>query len=87
VAGSDSKPGISKGEARKLLGVLCSRYGFDLSPLWIARLENNPPRTVDKYTDTVFRAEGLDPVTADSAPYESIRSEVHRAFERSAGGP
>jgi hypothetical protein len=51
--------------------------------LWRARLENNPPRSPEKFTDTVFRAEGLDPTTADKHLYNVIYNEVEEAFERS----
>jgi hypothetical protein len=74
---------ISVHEARRLLSILCVKYGFCLSPLWSSRLEANPPRSIDKYVDTVFRAEGLDPATADSAMYKAMREEVRLAFERS----
>ena len=67
-----------------LLDLLCTKYGFCLSPLWKARLTRNPPRSVQKFTDTIFRAEGLDPETADSALYKSVRAKVKAAFERSA---
>jgi hypothetical protein len=33
--------------------------------------------------DTVFHAEGLDPITADSGMYKAMREEVRQAFERS----
>ncbi|TKB68344.1 MAG: hypothetical protein E8D47_02475 [Nitrospira sp.] len=81
---SDAAGLISVVEARRVLGVLCSKYGFCLPPLWNARLEKNPPRSVAKFTDTVFRAEGFDPATADSALSKSILAEVQEGFERSA---
>jgi hypothetical protein len=80
----DNRGSISAVEARALLGVLCTKYGFCLSPLWTARLEKNPPRSASGFTDTVFRAEGLNPTTADSALYKSIHAEVQKAFDRSA---
>jgi hypothetical protein len=70
-------------EAERLLSVLCVKYGFCLPPLWHARLKRNPPRSIDKFLDTVFRAEGLDPNTADSGMYKAMREEVRQAFERS----
>ncbi len=73
---------ISEPQARMLLDVLCGKYGFCLSPLWHARLLKNPPRSIDKFTDTVFFAEGLNPGTADRTLYRSIHEEVRRAFER-----
>jgi hypothetical protein len=75
---------ISEVEAQKLLNLLCTKYGFCLPPQWHARLVRNPPRSIDKYVDTVFHAEGLDPVTADKGLYTSIRDEACLAFERSA---
>lgn len=44
----------------------CVEYGFCHPPLGRARLERNPPRPVDTFLETVFRAEGLDPALADS---------------------
>ncbi len=77
---------LSEPEAQRLLDVLCVKYGFCLPPLWRARLERNPPSSIDKFTDTVFRAEGLDPLTCDSSLYKTVREEVRLAFERSAQG-
>ncbi|HET9473786.1 MAG TPA: hypothetical protein VFO82_07830, partial [Steroidobacteraceae bacterium] len=62
---------ISEAEAEKVLYTLCVTYGFCLPPLWHARLLNNPPKSVTKFTDTVFHAEGLNPATADSAMYKA----------------
>jgi hypothetical protein len=74
---------ISENEARNLLNKLCVKYGFCLSALWNARLQKNPPNTVEKYAETVFKAEGLDPKMADSDLYKKIREEVYQAFQRS----
>lgn len=74
---------LSEPEAQKLLNVLCVKYGFCLAPLWSARLERNPPRSIDKFLETVVRAEGLDPTNADSGMYKAMREEVRPAFERS----
>ncbi len=74
-------PAISQERATRLLETLCTKYGFCLPPLWQARLTKNPPHTVEKFVDTVFHAEGLDPVRADSALYSKIRGEVRLAFE------
>ena len=76
---------LSEIEGRKLLDALCVKYGLCLPPLWQARLERNPPRSIDKFLDAVFRAEGLDPIAADSSLYKAIREEVRLAFERSRG--
>ena len=67
-----------------MLSRLCVQYGFCLPPIWHARLEKNPPKSIDKYTDTVFHAEGLDPETANAELYKAVHDEVRQAFERSA---
>ena len=74
---------LSEQDAQRLLNILCVKYGFCLPRLWSARLERNPPRSIDKFLDTVFRAEGLDPFTADSSMYKAMREEVRLAFDRS----
>jgi len=81
---SDDSGVITEAEAEKLLGVLCVKYGFCLPPSWHARLQACPPKSVAKFTDTVFHAEGLDPATADRAMYRAMYEEVRSAFERSA---
>jgi hypothetical protein len=74
---------ITATEAEAVLGTLCVKYGFCLPPLWHARLIDCPPKSVAKFTDTVFHAEGLDPRTADSSMYNAMLAEVRAAFERS----
>jgi len=74
-------PAISQERATRLLETLCTKYGFCLPPLWQARLTKNPPHTVEKFVDTVFHAEGLDPVRADGILLSKIRAEVRLAFE------
>lgn len=74
---------ISTEEAETLLSTLCVKYGFCLPPLWHARLRDCPPRSIAKFTDTVFHAEGLDPRTADRAMYKAMKEEVRLAFQRS----
>jgi len=81
---SDDSGFITEAEADKVLGVLCVKYGFCLPTLWHARLVKCPPKSVAKFTDTVFHAEGLDPATVARAMYRTIYEEVRGAFERSA---
>lgn len=73
--------------ARALLDCLCVKYGFCLTPLWYARLRDNPPPSADKFTRTVFLAEGLDPDTADGAMFKAMLDEVRLAFAQGAGPP
>jgi hypothetical protein len=75
---------ITAPDARTLVETLCTKFGFCFSPLWRARLSKNPPQAVRKFTDTVLRAQGLDPETADTSLYKAIESEVKEAFARSA---
>ena len=75
---------ITAPDARTLVEILCTQHGFCLSPLWRARLSKNPPQAVGRFTDTVFRAEGLDPTTVETSLYKAIENEVRQAFERSA---
>ena len=72
---------LSEAQARRLLNTLCVKYGFCLSPLWRARLTRNPPKTPKAFTDTVFHAEGLDPLLADSSLYAAMQREVTQAFQ------
>jgi hypothetical protein len=75
---------ISPQDAKILLDKLCTAYGFCLTPRWKARLINCPPQSVQKYVDTVFLAEGLDPRIADSDLYKSVLNEVRVAFAPSS---
>ena len=75
---------LSQAEAARLLNTLSVKLGFCLPPLWNARLERNPPSTAKAFTDTVFHAEGLDPVTVDSNLYASVHQEVAQAFQAAA---
>lgn len=74
---------ISAREAEAVLATLCIKFGFCVPPLWHARLRDCPPRSIAKFTDTVFHAEGLDPRAADSSMYKAMFEEVRAAFERS----
>ena len=75
---------ISEHEARRLLDVLCVDYGYCLSPLWTARLQKNPPRSPDRFIDTVVRAEGLNPAELPKAAYRAMLEKAREAFVRSA---
>lgn len=44
-----------------LLEDVCVRLGFCLPPNEQIRLEQDPPKDVDAFTDAIFVAEGLDP--------------------------
>jgi hypothetical protein len=80
---NDPERAVSPDEARRVLGILCTKYGFCLPPLWDARLTKNPPNSVAKFTDTVIRAEGLNPSAVETSLYQAMYAEVQQAFERS----
>ena len=48
-------------EVQNLLGELCVKLGFCLPGPAIRRISTCPPPTVDRFTDVVIRAEGLNP--------------------------
>ena len=73
---------LSKKQTRTLLELLCVRLGFCLPPDEVRRIVENPPEQVDGLTDTIFRAEGLDPETADRTLYRDVRELVANAFSQ-----
>jgi hypothetical protein len=75
----------SPGELESLLYHLCVKYGFCLKPDEYRRLCADPPTEVTAFTDTVYRAEGLDPATANQRVYRLVHGAVEQAFRR--GGP
>jgi hypothetical protein len=77
-----AESGLTIQEASSLLDTLCTKYGVSLPPLWRTRLMDNPPRTVEKFTDTVFHAEGLSPQISDKSLYKEILGEIRRAYDR-----
>ena len=77
---------ISGLDANQVLDTLCQEYGFCLSPLWRARLVRNPPKSVEKFTETVFRAEGLDPALAARELRRNVSEVIERGFSRTARG-
>jgi hypothetical protein len=74
---------LSSIETERLLYELCVRLGFCLPPAERERLANSPPGTVREFTDAVFVAEGLDPMTADRALYRQVKAMVANAFHQS----
>jgi hypothetical protein len=71
---------LSPRETEILLDTLCQGLGFCLPLVDRARIRDSPPSNAKSFADEVFRAEGLDPVTADSDLYREVLAEVKRAF-------
>jgi hypothetical protein len=74
----------SRDQIKSLLRDLCVTYGFCLSSKEKEKLINDPPNTVDEFTDAVYRAEGMNP--SDSTPRgqrlrEKVRTCVAKTFE------
>lgn len=72
-------------QVRQLLDDLCVHVGFCLPPADQLRLQDSVPSDPDAFTDAVFRAEGLDPSTADRHLYRQARTMVRHAFHRAEG--
>jgi len=81
---ADSGEHIDPEQAKRVLEVLCAKYGFCLPPLWRARLIDCPPRSAEKFVHTVFAAEGLNPHAVDPKLLRSVHQEVREAFDRSS---
>ena len=73
-------------QIRALLDRLCVEQGFCLPPAHAHRLVESPPADVEAFTDAVFRAEGLDPRTADRALYRDVRNTIAEALSQAMGG-
>jgi hypothetical protein len=69
-------------EVRRLLSRLCSELGFCLPAGDQTRLEETPPGTVEAFASAVVMAEGLDPLTMDSAVYGQVKDMVAEEFRR-----
>ncbi len=61
----------------QLLDKLCVDLGFCLPPEDRQRLMDEPPSTVDSFTDAVFVAEGMD-----SRFYPDLRKQVRKSVAR-----
>jgi hypothetical protein len=67
---------------RALLYELCVDLGFCLPTEAGLRLENDPPVDIDKFTDAVFREEGMDPLATKNAKIrKQVRELVAKYFE------
>ena len=71
---------LTRRQAEILLDDLCQRLGFCLPPSEYAALRDQPPSDARAFADAVFRAEGLDPLTADSDLYREVKDRVDQAF-------
>lgn len=69
-------PELTRDRVEGLLGELCVRLGFCLPPDDWDRLAADPPQDAGAFTDAVFRAEGLDPETADLRLWRQVRDLV-----------
>jgi len=77
---------MTPGEARILLDDLCVKLGFCLPPEARRRLESEVLSTTTEFVDAVFKAEGLDPQSADRHLYRQVSELVTLAFARRAEG-
>lgn len=64
----------------KLLNDLCVQLGYCLPPESQQRIVNDPPTSVDAFTDAVVIAEGFDPVLMATEQRQQVRRMVAVAF-------
>lgn len=76
---------LPEADVVRLIQVLCVDFGFCLTVDEAKRLQTNPPRTVDAFTQAVFTADGQDPALAGAEFYARVESAVAATFERKAG--
>jgi hypothetical protein len=72
----------SEHEVKRLLDHLCVKLGFCLSPADTLWIQEHTPNTPDSFTDAVYKAEGLDPLTAERHLYRQVRNIVREAFRK-----
>jgi hypothetical protein len=72
-------------DVARLLNDLCVRLGYCLHPEDQQRIINDPPPSVDAFTDAVVLAEGLDPVLMATEQRQQVRRVVAAAFGESVG--
>jgi len=72
---------LTESEASDLLYELCSKLGFCLPPNWQSRLAKNLPTNPERFADTVYKVEGLDP-TLRSDLYKQVLACCKTAFRR-----
>jgi hypothetical protein len=76
---------LPEADVVRLIQVLCVDFGFCLTVDEAKRLQTNPPRTVDAFTQAVFAADGQDPALAGAEFYARVESAVAASFERKSG--
>jgi hypothetical protein len=74
---------LTPAQVHALLSQLCIKQGFCLPPLDQVRLAQDPPTTVDSFTDEVFVSEQMFP-PADLSLYRTILASVAKHFEAAA---
>ena len=72
---------LTESEATDLLYVVSSQLGFCLPPNWQSRLAKNPPTSPERFADTVYRVEGLDPALRSDL-YKQVLACCEAAFQR-----
>jgi hypothetical protein len=70
---------MNQSQVRNLLDELCVKLGICLPPPVRRRITNCPPPKVDRFTDVVIQAEGLNPI--DIIFRRQVRERVAAHFE------
>jgi len=77
------KTPLSTNQLQCLLDELCIRLGFRLPLTAIERLEKKQLLDARDFADEVFRAEGLNPRTADKFLWARVRNTIDAHFSDS----
>ena len=72
---------LSEKEVEWLLRDLCVKLGSCLPPAVQQRVINNPPTDVGRFTDVIYKAEGLDPELKNPL-YQQVHEMVAKAFQQ-----
>ena len=67
---------MSPDKVHQLLDELCVELGFCLSSVEYDRLTQDPPLDARQFANEIYRAEGLDPETADIGLWRKVRNRI-----------
>jgi hypothetical protein len=76
---------MNSNQARNLLDELAAKWGICLLPPARNRIINCPPPTIDRFTDVVMRAEGMNP--SDIVFRRQLRERVAAHFDAAEQSP
>ena len=72
----------TEAELEQLLEQICVELGFCLSHKVKCRLIKFPPKTSEKFTQSVIKAEGLNVDTLDKSLYKSLFVKIDNVYSK-----